>query len=197
MGIPLGDDGKQMIVIHPGSGSLLKCCPPALLAQTLHHLMAVPRRTTLVCGGPADDKALQEFIPHLEGLCYEVLCDQDLRSVAKILSSAHVFIGHDSGLTHLAAALGVSTIALFGPTDPTRWGPKGSHVSIVRGRVCQCTGWDQVRSCQHRPCLDISIEQVVELAEQHLARLDPQQTEVSSYNGTMNMSNLALQNWLC
>jgi ADP-heptose:LPS heptosyltransferase len=42
-----------------------------------------------------------------------------------------VFVGHDSGLTHLAAALRRPTVALFGPTDPEVWGPRGRHVTVV------------------------------------------------------------------
>jgi ADP-heptose:LPS heptosyltransferase len=49
-----------------------------------------------------------------------------------LIGQAAVFIGHDSGLTHLAAALGRPTLALFGPSDPEIWGPRGEHVAVVR-----------------------------------------------------------------
>jgi ADP-heptose:LPS heptosyltransferase len=50
---------------------------------------------------------------------------------AALIAQAAVFIGNDSGLTHLAAALARPTVAIFGPTDPEIWGPRGEHVSIV------------------------------------------------------------------
>jgi heptosyltransferase III len=51
---------------------------------------------------------------------------------AALLAHAAVFLGNDSGLTHLAATLGRPTVAVFGPTDANIWGPRGPHVSIVR-----------------------------------------------------------------
>ncbi len=48
------------------------------------------------------------------------------------MREADLYLGNDSGITHLAAASGTPTIALFGPTDPQVWGPKGPQVSIIR-----------------------------------------------------------------
>jgi len=55
-----------------------------------------------------------------------------LGELARWISGASLFIGNDSGITHLAAALGVRTIALFGPTDPAIWCPPGPHVTSMR-----------------------------------------------------------------
>jgi ADP-heptose:LPS heptosyltransferase len=54
-----------------------------------------------------------------------------LAEVAEMLSAASAYAGNDSGITHLAAALGVPTVAVFGPTDATMWGPRGAHVRCV------------------------------------------------------------------
>ncbi len=54
-----------------------------------------------------------------------------LGELARWISGASLFIGNDSGITHLAAALGVQTIALFGPTDPAIWGPPGEQVTAM------------------------------------------------------------------
>jgi len=53
---------------------------------------------------------------------------------ARILASARLYIGNDSGITHLAAAVGCPTVAIFGPTDPTIWGPQGEKTTVVRGQ---------------------------------------------------------------
>jgi hypothetical protein len=55
-----------------------------------------------------------------------------LLELARFLSGARAYVGNDSGITHLAAALGVPTVALFGPTDPAVWGPRGREVRILR-----------------------------------------------------------------
>lgn len=59
-----------------------------------------------------------------------VRCD-DLRELARWIAGARLFVGNDSGITHLAAAVGAPTVALFGPTDPRVWAPRGSKVRVV------------------------------------------------------------------
>jgi heptosyltransferase-3 len=64
---------------------------------------------------------------HLPGALYI----PDLLDLARFLAGARAYIGNDSGITHLAAAVGVPTIALFGTTDPAIWGPRGKNVRII------------------------------------------------------------------
>ena len=54
-----------------------------------------------------------------------------LDELAGVVRAARVFVGCDSGPTHLAAQMGVSTAALFGPTDPGTWGPVGARVRLI------------------------------------------------------------------
>jgi heptosyltransferase-2 len=60
------------------------------------------------------------------------LRDEDLPTIAAVFQGARGFIGNDSGITHLAAAAGVATTVLFGPTDPRVWAPRGEHVRVVQ-----------------------------------------------------------------
>lgn len=55
----------------------------------------------------------------------------NLYELACWLATARVYIGNDSGITHLAAAAGASVVALFGPTDPRIWSPRGPHVQVI------------------------------------------------------------------
>jgi len=59
----------------------------------------------------------------------------NLWDVARWLASARVYIGNDSGITHLAAAVGTPVVAIFGPSDHTVWAPRGENVQIVRGSL--------------------------------------------------------------
>jgi ADP-heptose:LPS heptosyltransferase len=72
------------------------------------------------CAGP--EQAL-EHAARFENL-YELAC---------WLASARVYIGNDSGITHLAAAVGTPVVAIFGATDPAVWAPRGDRVSVVGG----------------------------------------------------------------
>ena len=79
-----------------------------------------------------------------------------IRLLAGVLSQLDFFLGHDSGVTHLAALLGTPTVALFGPTEPARWAPRGRAVMVIREKPCRCASWDAVRNCIEKPCLELS-----------------------------------------
>jgi ADP-heptose:LPS heptosyltransferase len=57
---------------------------------------------------------------------------EDLYQLACWLASAKLYVGNDSGITHLAAAVGTPVVALFGPTDPGIWAPRGAQVVIIK-----------------------------------------------------------------
>jgi heptosyltransferase III len=105
-------------VIHPFSGSARKNWPLERFREVAARL-PIPVRW---CAGP--EEALDDAM-RFENL-YELAC---------WLARAHVYIGNDSGITHLAAAVGTPVVAIFGPTDPAVWAPRGERVAIVRGKL--------------------------------------------------------------
>jgi ADP-heptose:LPS heptosyltransferase len=150
---------RPLVIIHPGSGSRHKCVDSKLLTDLFKKYRSngiLP----LVVAGPAD---VDQVTALRLGCCepFRVMQDLDLVSMAGVIGHADCFIGHDSGLTHLAACLQVPTVALFGPTDPIRWAPRGSHVTVVTGIPCHCQGWEAVRRCADKLCLQITLEQVL------------------------------------
>jgi ADP-heptose:LPS heptosyltransferase len=79
--------------------------------------------------------------------------EETLVNIAALMSACGTYVGNDSGLTHLAAALGLRTVALFGPTDPAIWAPRGSRVQILRavsGRWADL-GVDEVEAALREP----------------------------------------------
>ena len=61
-----------------------------------------------------------------------VLSGSPLPDVAGVLAACRAYVGNDSGVTHLAAALGLPVVAIFGPSDPEKWAPRGDRVRILR-----------------------------------------------------------------
>lgn len=112
------NDVENFAVIHPFSGSPRKNWPLAnfrRLARELERTMPVRW-----CAGP-DDPPLEDAV-RLDDL-YELGC---------WIARASLYAGNDSGITHLAAAVGAPVLALFGPTDPEVWAPRGPNVRVGR-----------------------------------------------------------------
>jgi len=93
--------------------------------------------------------------------------DLDLAQAAALLGAAAVYVGNDSGITHLAAASGVSTVALFGPSDPFQWAPRGPKVTVLsRHEECSPCTMAVMKGCSHRNCLSrLDIAQVIATIE--------------------------------
>ena len=143
-----------LAMIHPGSGSRHKCVTPAVLLPVLEGLETEGMQPLLL-DGPADHEMVQRLLIHMAR--HPILLNGlSIRLVAGVLSQVDFFVGHDSGVTHLAALLGTPTVALFGPTEPARWAPRGRAVAVIREKPCRCDSWDAVRNCLQKPCLELS-----------------------------------------
>jgi ADP-heptose:LPS heptosyltransferase len=154
-----GISGQPFVVIHPGSGSVHKCVAPEILATVVVALQ-ISGATPVILEGPADRVAVERLLRS----CVTppiVLKGLDVLSVAGVLAQARLFVGQDSGVTHMAGLMGVRTVALFGPTDPTRWAPRGTHVTVVQGAPCLCQSWGDVSRCEEKPCLKIPKDHLV------------------------------------
>jgi heptosyltransferase-3 len=79
----------------------------------------------VVAGGNSGDerKYIAELLPQLPAGSVNVAGKVDLATLAWILSRAKLYVGTDTAVTHMAAALGIPTVALFGPSSPSKWGP--------------------------------------------------------------------------
>ncbi len=121
--------GEPIVVLHPGTGSALKCWP---LAHFL-ALAALLRRAGLAVvwtAGPADERTRAGL--DAAGEQDRVLPPLDVAGLSAVLTRAAVVVSGDCGVAHLAALLEVPSVALFGPTDPLLWGPPGARTSVLR-----------------------------------------------------------------
>jgi len=121
-----------ILAVAPGSGSPAKNWPLSRYYEAARALAWEASLQVVWLAGPAEGPVL----PYLEGLAAAqeqvVWAGKPLRQVAALLSRVHLYLGGDSGLTHLAAASGArSLLVLFGPTDPRVWAPLGENVTVV------------------------------------------------------------------
>lgn len=119
------------VVVHPGSGGRHKCCPLPVLEAVVRRLCATGRAVTWMIGPVEEEQQGPAFVRQLAQTA-PVAHERSLGCAAEVVRSAAAFIGNDAGMTHLAAACGVPTIVLFGPTDPRVWRPRGPDVRALR-----------------------------------------------------------------
>lgn len=146
VGAPLGlaphiegqpDALRDTVVIHPFSGSVRKNWP---LTSYVELAKCLPLQTDWVCGP-------EENLPEAKRF-------DNLRELAAWIAGARLYIGNDSGITHLAAAVGMPTIAIFGPSSPDMWAPRGTNVSVLHSN----------------PLDGLSVSEVLEAANRLLGR---------------------------
>jgi ADP-heptose:LPS heptosyltransferase len=130
---------RESVAIHPFSGSKRKNWPLAGYQELARRLS--PKKVEWVVGPEEQLEGAHRF--------------EKLDELAAWLGGAKLYIGNDSGITHLAAALGIPTLALFGPTDPAKWAPRGENVRVL-----------------HAPTMtELSVEGVLETAREMIGLL--------------------------
>ena len=155
---------KRAIAIHPGSGSVKKRWQVERFIELANLLQREGTNIVFILG-----EAEYDLKSELNKLPSEtiVLLDLSIIDLAAILERCFLYIGNDSGVTHMAGALNIPTIALFGPTDPQNWGPRGEEANIIYYAV-SCSPCKRAKrdACKYQRCLDaISIDEVKYLAD--------------------------------
>jgi ADP-heptose:LPS heptosyltransferase len=124
------------VVIHPGSGGDAKCWPRERylsLGRTLKRLRIVP---TFILGEAEQERWGIKVVDALKDE-FPWYLHMGLYELAEKLGRARMYLGNDSGVTHLAGAVGIPTVALFGPSDDQQWRPIGPGVRIKRAPAPQ------------------------------------------------------------
>jgi len=168
---------RPVVAIHPGSGgySLARRWPPKGFAQVADALVERYRARIVLVGTPADGVSQVASLMRSEAVNLEG--STNLKQLAAILNRCDLFIGADSGVMHLAAAVGTPLVAIFGPSNHRAWGPwprDGRHI-ILRADLacspCSYVGYKvgQREGCEAMTCMKaIAPEIVLAVAERLL-----------------------------
>jgi heptosyltransferase III len=143
------------MAVAPGSGAPRKNWPLALYYEVSRTLGWEYGLRVVWLAGPAEEEMLPYLSPLAKAQGQLLLANRPLARVAQVLSRCRLYIGNDSGVTHLAAAVGgPEVLALFGPTDPRVWAPLGPHVRALRAPCHQAMkAVDGTISCPETRCL--------------------------------------------
>jgi heptosyltransferase-2 len=133
---------QPILAIHPGSGSTEKNWPLEnwieLLSKSGHFSLTENKdpqpgnfSSLVVISGEADQAEMEALEGALKNRGVRFARNLPLTHLAAVLEHS-IFIGHDSGISHLAAAAGANCLLLFGPTDPDVWAPRNKNVRVLR-----------------------------------------------------------------
>jgi predicted lipopolysaccharide heptosyltransferase III len=166
----LGVSGSRLVMIQPGARYWFKAWPAERFAELADRLTDVFGCRIMV-GGDGRDQDIAATICEKARSSPAVLAGRTtLLQYAAIVKRCDLFVGNDNGPMHMAAALGVPVVALFGPSDPREWGPRGEKVQVLyKGLDC--------RRCFHPTCergeescmKQISVEEVFAAAAKLLS----------------------------
>jgi heptosyltransferase-1 len=166
IGVRLSEQGiDSFAILNPGAGWGAKRWPAERYGQVAGKLASEGVRS-IVNYGPGEESLAREVESAGAGAAMAMKCS--ITELVALTRRARLFVGGDTGPMHLAAALGVPVVAIFGPTDPARTGPYGTHSIVLRNSAS--TTSHTRRSQPDEGMLEIGTDVVVAAARELLAR---------------------------
>jgi len=158
------EERSKVIILHPGSGSKKKAWPLdrfLSLARTLQDRLG---SKMLVVLGPAEGADVGKAFEGAGPTAPILANGLTLLQLASVMEGCWFFIGNDSGISHMAAALRLPTVAIFGPTDQRVWSPRGEKTFVVcKGIHCSPCPQERFFQCKDSACLEaIEVGEVLE-----------------------------------
>jgi len=147
------DFDSKKILLHPGSGSKRKNWDISNFKRVGEILASDGKRIEFILGPAEYSMADMLKKDDPDRIVHRI---SDLPELLSLLRTAGGFIGNDSGMSHLAAFLGLPTVAVFGPSDPQRWKPSGRSAAAVRPDNLDCRPCFETNSenCRNIECLN-------------------------------------------
>ena len=159
--------GRLAIGLHVSGGRAVKQWPEARFREVAEHLVRDRDAVIVLTGTPAERAQLDSVLSVLPPSRVLDLSNADLLGAAAVIAQLDLFVTGDTGPMHLAHAVGTPIVAIFGPSDPRRYAPRGTRDTVVRIELpcspCNRIRVPPARCTGHTPdCLEgISTAQVL------------------------------------
>ncbi|HTN43415.1 MAG TPA: glycosyltransferase family 9 protein [Nitrospiria bacterium] len=161
-----GVEHDGVVAINPGASWPSKRWMPERYARVADRLVKEHGIRILILWGP-DERPLAERIARSMGEKAVIAPETDLKQLTALIKRCRLLVTGDTGPLHIAAALGVPTVSLFGPSDPDRNGPYGRDHAVVRSPIPPATHWEKKEIGDHWMSA-IPVEAVLEAAKKRL-----------------------------
>jgi heptosyltransferase-2 len=132
LGLPAVVPVPGQVALHPGSGSESKNWPEEKWAGLLEMIASTTPFSVVLVGGEAEGAKLQRLAATFPPARLRVAQSVPLAELAALLASCASFVGHDSGISHLAAAVGLPCVILWGHTNERIWRPPGGKILLLQ-----------------------------------------------------------------
>ena len=164
------DPTRSLVVICPGARSHIKRWYPDRFAHLADRLIDDAHAEVILTGEPDERPIVDDVLGamrHRESVHSAVGLTM-IRQLGALMQRARLVITNDSASLHLACAVGTPVLALFGPTDPRKYGPTGTQDRVIQRRLF-CVPCEQSLCRFHHECMRfISVDEVYEAAQQIL-----------------------------
>lgn len=141
------DNNRPIIVLFPGASITEKCWGSDRFRLVAEWCLRQELRV-IVVGGKGDREEGQSIATGLDVL--NLAGRTSLAGTAAILEHASCLVSGDSGLLHIAAGLGIPTVALFGPSSVAKWAPRGAqHITLLKADCSPCSRYGYTPECPH------------------------------------------------
>lgn len=132
-------DRAPIVLCHPGSGGQRKVLPIEEFESVVRAIHSESFMPVWMIGPDEMERYGESYAVRLRRSA-PLIAEEDIVKAADFVAGADHYIGFDAGMTHVAALAGVSTVALFGPTDPRVWSPLGPNVRVIQMEFDQPLG---------------------------------------------------------
>jgi ADP-heptose:LPS heptosyltransferase len=149
----------RFIAVHPGAGNSMKRWPMDRYKKLIYELLRIRSDMILIIEGPAEVGLASEIAQGLDGSRVRKVEGVSAGVLAGIIARSDGYIGNDSGVSHLAAAVGVPSLVLFGPTKPCNWSPLGRQVQVLCSQEF-CPACNACPPLQHTCLESLAVETV-------------------------------------
>jgi lipopolysaccharide heptosyltransferase II len=159
------DRATERIAVMPKHRHAIRQWPPAKFKETIRRLLSTSGRSVILVGGADERAALEDVAAEFSGRAW-VMPAGSLHRAAAVLSRCRVAVTNDSGLMHLAVAVGTPTVTVYGPTSPGSWNPGRAPHRFVQAEGLACLVCNRDRCPYGHECMEwVSPERVVSETE--------------------------------
>lgn len=146
-------DGRPVVALNPGGGWYTKRWPPQSFAELGDMIARAYSARIIIVWGPREEERARSIASRMSEVPI-LVPKSSLRELGSVLRRSSALVTNDSGPMHVAAALGIPVLAIFGPTIPELQGPVGDRHVVVQNRRLVCLGCNLTSCGFGNPCME-------------------------------------------